>query len=111
MVSRMTVYVEEPTPVSVIVARVCIGVFSVPVVLFGGFLTLIWLGVDWTSCQPIGCQPSYWPGILPVALSLACALVAVAATFLASRASIAWTAGLVALGGGTVCPVLVLGWI
>ncbi len=107
----MAVYVEAPTPVSVIVARVCIGLLSVPVVLFGGFLSLLWLGVDWTNCQETGCRPSYWPGILPFALSLACALTAIAATFLADRAAIAWTAGLVALGVGTVCPVLALGWI
>jgi len=112
MVTRMTVYVEAPTPVPVIVARVCICVLSVLVVFFGGILTLAWLALDDAVCELTGdapCAAGFWPAGLPFAIALACALVAVAAAFLARWATLAWLTAVIALGIGTICPILVLG--
>ncbi len=108
--SGLTVYVEAPTPVSVIVARVCICVLSGLVVCFGGVITLVWLGLDDAACELVDdCAPGFWPAGLPFAISVACALVAIGAAFVSRWAGLAWFAGLIALAVGTVCPVLVLG--
>jgi len=107
----MTVYVEAPTPTSVIVARVCVSVLSVFVVLFGGVLTLTWAVLRDVACELTGedgCEPGVWPTSLPFAISVACALVAIAAAFLARRPGAVWLAGTAALAVGSVCPVLVL---
>lgn len=107
----MTVYVEEPTPTSVIVARVCVSVFALFVALFGGVLTLMWAILRDVACELTGedgCEPGLWPAALPFAISVACGLVAVAAAFVARRPGAVWLAGMAALAVGTVCPVLVL---
>lgn len=107
----MTVYLEPPAPVSLIVARVCVSVFSVFVVLFGGVITLVEALLHDVACELTGesqCPVGVWPEGLPLAISVACSLVAVAAAFVARRAGVAWLAGMAALTLGTVCPVFVL---